>query len=373
MSDQSQYQHADGENGRAVAIHDSGISHPLIHKPGIYFGLPEEEYHEALALSASGVKWLRVSPLDWWSRSPLNPELEDEEESEAFEIGRAYHKRIIEGPDAFYENYAPSLDPRDFSSALRTNEELVTAISAAGGPIKIPKGTRKADLIQMLRRYDRGAMIWDEISTEHKRHYAGKKLLPAKLMKRIEIAAAMIERHPQLCKAFTGGYPEVSIFWIDQETGVPCKSRLDFLKPKAIVDLKTFDPRGIQIDRAIARAFATYKYNIQSAVYLIGAEQARQFARDGIVYGAVDAEFVAALAAQTEFTFLFVWQAKGLVPVAKGKVLARGNVLDIGRMEFHESAVKFARCWEVFGTEPWIETYDIETWDDTDFPVYLTE
>ena len=38
------------------------------HAPGIYFGLPEEEYHADRSLSASGIKDIHVTPLTFWLR-----------------------------------------------------------------------------------------------------------------------------------------------------------------------------------------------------------------------------------------------------------------------------------------------------------------
>src|SRR5688500_546982 len=42
--------------------------------PGIYFGMPEETYHSIHACSASGIKRLAVSSMDYWALSPLNEE-----------------------------------------------------------------------------------------------------------------------------------------------------------------------------------------------------------------------------------------------------------------------------------------------------------
>jgi hypothetical protein len=40
------------------------VRHGLVQESGVYFGLDEDRYHAALALSASGIKSLRVSTLD---------------------------------------------------------------------------------------------------------------------------------------------------------------------------------------------------------------------------------------------------------------------------------------------------------------------
>src|SRR5262249_30177801 len=151
------------------------------------------------------------------------------------------------------------------------------------------------------------------------------------VIRRIEIAAAMIEHHPQLGRAFTGGMPEVSVFWTDDRTGVPCKARFDYLKPRAIVDLKSYENViGLPVRKAIARCVANYRYHIQAAFYLEGAKAARELVTAGRIFGVVDTGFVKALVDTRERTFLFVFQQKGPAPLARGMVLAPGLTLDIG-------------------------------------------
>lgn len=349
------------------------VKHPLVHEDGVFFSLPESEYHSAFGLSSSGIKHLRQSTLDFWARSPLSPTPVDED-SEAKIVGSAYHKRLIEGRATFEARYAPDIDPAAYPGALRTNDDLKEAIVAAGGPDKRIKSMRKAELIETLLQCDPGALIWDRLVAAHNAKHDGKTMLPASLIAKIEIAAAMIEKHPQLCKAFTGGMPETSIFWHDRETGVPCKARLDYWKPKAIVDLKSFDNSiGLPIRKAIARAIANYRYHIQSAFYLRGVTEARRLMASGAVYGDVPPEMVKALQASNDVTWLFVFQQKGVAPLARGMVLGRGSVMDIGRMEIEQALVLFARCWATYGADPWLDIADVDTFDDTEFPAYLSE
>jgi hypothetical protein len=349
------------------------VNHECVHEDGVFFGLDEADYHSALALSSSGIKSLRVSTLDWYMGSPLNLLAPDDGETEARIVGRAYHRRICEGRAAFDANYHAALDPKQYPNALRTSEELCAAIARAGGPVKRVRGLRKAQLIELLLTLDPRAMIWDQLLTDHARRAAGKIMLPLPVIQQIEVAARMIEAHPQLSKAFSGGAPEVSVFWTDPETGVPCKCRFDYLKPRAIIDLKSFEARGLPLDKAIARAVALYKYNIQAAFYLRGAEAARRLIAEGRVFGDADRRLVRAVRDADERTFLFVFQAKGVAPVARGKVLAPGSVLDIGNMEIEQALYLWARCWSVFGDEPWVDVSDITTFEDTEFPAFLVD
>jgi PDDEXK-like domain of unknown function (DUF3799) len=251
---------------------------------------------------------------------------------------------------------------------------LREAIAKAGGPVKGTSGLRKTALIETLFKYAPDALVWDRLVAEHNAQYPGRIMLPAALMHKIEIAAAMIERHPQLCKAFTGGAAEVSIFWTDRVTGTPCKARLDYWKPKAIVDLKSFENTlGLPIRKAIARAIANYRYHLQAAFYLRAVGEARRLIGTGAWHGKIAPEFVNALAQPNDMTWLWVWQQKGVAPLARGMVLGRGSVIDIARMEIDEALHLFARCWKTYGADPWLDIADIDTFDDTEFPAYIAD
>ena len=342
------------------------IKHHKIHEPGIFFGVPEEQYHACLALSAHGIIRMRVSPYVWWAESPLNPNKEPDEETDAKRIGRAYNRRIVEGLETFLRHYAAKLDPADYPKALRTNAELSAALAEYG--VRGLSTLRKAELIHLLRNQNPNVEIWDDIVERHARINEGKILLDGDLMQSIENAAAAIETHPQLCKAFTGGMPEVSIFWFDQTTGVPCKARLDYLKMLAIVDLKTFELRDANVNRTIARAVAAYKYHIQASWYLRAADQIKGLIEAGQVGGVVERTYLEQIRDAVARTFLFVWQAKGVAPIVRGKVLGAGIALDLGHLASEEALTQWAQCWERWHTEPWAEIHDIEQFDDAEFP-----
>jgi len=325
------------------------VDHPAVHPPGIYFEMPFEEYRAALALSAHGIVQLRSSPLNWWVHSPLNPELV-EEETDAKIIGKAYHTHIIEGASVFRDRYAMELRKKDWPNALITKEMLAAHIIGRGGTVR--SSATKADLIGECLRLDATAQIWDRIEEDHARRHEGKIFLSPSLYTDIEIASAIIQNHRQLRKAFTGGQPEVSIFWFDPATGVPCKARIDYLKPRAIVDLKTFVSRDMNPDKAIARAVATYKYHIQAAFYLRAMRHVQP---------------------KMDRTFLFVFQDKGKAPIVRGKVMAPGIALDIGHAAIEEALEKWKRCWSQWREDPWNEITDITTFEDNEFPVWMAD
>jgi PDDEXK-like domain of unknown function (DUF3799) len=349
------------------------VEHQARMADGIYLGLPDRVYHGALALSSHGVRHLQVSTLDYWMHcAALNPEYEDlatREDTEAKQIGVAFDCRIIEGHAEFDRRFAAALDPREYPEAVRTNDEIVARIIDAGGPTRGYSGKRKEELIRILAEWAPQTPIWETLVRSHQMANEGKVMLPPEIVRRIEIASAMIWNHPDLCKAFTGGVPKPCVFWEDPATGVPCKAQFDYWKPRALVDLKSYATLDMPLDRAIARAFVRYRYDIQCAFYLRAWEQAKRLIAKGLVFGPYDPVLFEQLAEAPDITFLFVWQSKGMAPVAKGKALpANSGTIYIANSEIETAITSWARCWETHGPDPWIQIDPIETWDDSDFP-----
>jgi len=336
---------------------------------GIYFGMDEQTYHAAPALSNTGIKNLGTSTMDFWARSWMNPEY-DGEETEAKDLGKAYDCRIMDGRSRFYARYAQALDAADYPSALRTSDEMKAMLADAG--VKVMSKWKKPDLVAEVLKVDPSAEIWETLVSEHAQANAGKELLSFDTIKRIELAAAMIENHPELKKAFTGGYPQVSIFWRD-EGGVPMKARLDYLKYAAIVDFKTFsNPFRKPVDKAVAYAIASYKYHIQVAVYVEAVEYAKRFAKEGKVYGEPEPSWLKQFSEAEEHTFMFVFQQTGIAPVVRGYVFPRHLVYDCGKIEVRDAKMMFAGCTARYGTDPWVDLSSIRSFDDTEFPAWMT-
>lgn len=340
---------------------------------GIHFGLDESRYHAEPALSNSGIKNLLTSPMDFWARcSWLNPDYEDER-SDAMQVGKAYHARVVEGPIVFKERYAPMLDPAAHTGALKSAADIKARLAEIGEKVS----GNKDEIAKRLLAADPAAQIWDELVSGHADAHKGKELLPPDLIRKIEIAAAMIEKHPDLCKAFSGGHPEVSIIWTDKEHGVPMKARLDYLKIRVIVDLKTFsNPLGKPIDRAVAYEMASRKYHLQCAVYQEAVNAAKEmvFAKGrAAVHGNVPDEWIQAFSASEPHEFLFVFQQTGLAPVARGYRFPKHNTFDIGRITANQAKLRYAECFAAFGNEPWVDVTSVRDFDDTEFPAFMTD
>ena len=338
--------------------------------PGIYFDLPEEDYHADPALSQSGMKKLLVSPHDYWASSTFNPDYESGD-SDGMRVGTAYHARIIEGREAFYQRYAVALDPADHPGALVTADDLRGRLKTLGLPVT---AKRKDELIARLQEAGDDASIWDALVADHQEKNGGRQMLPFDLIKKIEIAAKMIEAHPDLCKAFTGGFPEVSIFWACAETGIPMKARLDYLKPAAIVDLKTFtNPMGKNLDKLIRHRIGSEGYFIQAAHYLEAVAAAKELVKTrafSAVHGEGPGKDLTRWINAPEPTFLFIYQQQR-VPTTRGLRFGR----DFARLTISEGEgvvmqmkARWLHYWGLFGEEPWVDLTTVRDYQDGDAP-----
>lgn len=79
--------------------------------------------------------------------------------------------------------------------------------------------------------------------------------------------------HPAVRDALRGGCAEETVTWTDEETGLACKGRLDYLAPTILLDLKS--TRAETVD-GFGREIAGRLYHGQLAFYMDGASAARR-------------------------------------------------------------------------------------------------
>lgn len=346
--------------------------------PGIYFGMSNEEYQAVPALGSGGIKDLFVSPLTYWIGSPLNPYREDGG-SAAKDKGSAFHKRLLEGQEAFALRYAVKPDKADYPEALDGAKALQERCAELG----LKKSGTIAELCARIKEADPEAQLWPEIVAAFEAENAGKEFVKAETMAEIDRHARIVEVHEGTMNAFRGGCPEVSMFWTD-ERGIPCKLRADYLKVRAAVDLKSFsNPLGLPVDEAVGRAMASYKYHAQGVHYLDGIEAVKAMYREmgpEIVRGeAPGRDWLDAFAAPGRHRFVFVFLETGAVPnvrireiVPAEKEGAERNAYWIAAEMIIEKAKEtYLACMEHYGPgTPWVDPQPMRAFRDEDFPLY---
>lgn len=255
----------------------------LEHPDGVYIDLPNLDYLNDWALSYSAMKTLNSSPPDWWWESSFNL-LEDQtrKSTPALRFGEALHCGLLEPAGELERRFGlkPSRDLPQFADYADTIPQLKQAIEKAG---EKPKGPNKADYIDQLLRLDPKAKILEIALDDWKK--SGVTELTAEQFTKLRLMMRMAERHPHLKNAFTGvGLSEVSIFWTDAE-GIRQRARMDRVKPKATIDLKSVSNwAGREFRTALLREAALRQYHVQAAHYDVARGEARRLIGEGKIY-----------------------------------------------------------------------------------------
>ena len=214
--------------------------------------MPAEVYHSILAMSAGGLKRMRQSPAHFYGlqmdpKRPTGGEVTD-----AMKNGTLVHCALFE-PDTLAERYAVKPEGHDG----RTKE----------------------------------GKAW---SAEH----AGRELVDASKMAAAKAQAAAVRALPEIAALLSDGMPEVSAFWLDDQTGELCKCRPDFVSPAGdgvvLVDGKTCQDASPE---GFSRSIWNYCYHLQAAWYADGYELATGRKVHGFVFAAVESAWPHAAAA----------------------------------------------------------------------------
>lgn len=193
---------------------------------GIHRDVPADIYHGRhlglVSKSALDLVHHSLSKYKAWIDGAL-----DEERSEAFDLGTAFHMALLE-PEWFASTYAVAPDFGD----LRFKEN---------------KAKR-----EKWRSENEGKKALD---ADHDRHIRGM--------------IASVRAHRLASKILSDGIPEVTVRWRDEETGLECKTRTDYLvkRLEMAADLKTAEDATFE---GFRRAVARYRYHVTDALYRKG-------------------------------------------------------------------------------------------------------
>lgn len=210
----------------------------LDEQPEIYY---QRNLDEANSTGLKIIDGRSPAHFKYWVEHP-----EDEHETPAKTFGKAFHCSVLE-PDVFAATYA--VLPHD--APARPTAAMLNA---------------KKPSPESLARQD----WWHNWNAKN----GNRIILPAEDYDRAQRMADSVRAHPVAAGLIVGGHREATLRWIDQETGVACKARIDNLIPKEfMVDAKSCIDASPE---AFARAAAIYRYDAQAAHYMDGARECRE-------------------------------------------------------------------------------------------------
>lgn len=290
---------------------------PVIHAPGVYFGLDEDVYHADPALGYTDIRTLSRDPTRYWWGSAMNPNRPRKKATEYLTRGSALHKLLFEGEEAFDRLYVRGAVHDD----EMTPAEKAVATKAAN---------KKAKAI-------------------------GKTALSSDDYDRVVISHAMITRNPHLSRAFTGGMAEVSVFWV--QDGVRCKGRIDYLKPRGVGDLKGLaNQQGMWFPAACALEISRRRYDLQPGHYLTGREHLARYALDkDMVHGDVDPGWLGKVARSTSYAWQWVFFQMEGAPITHSYIVSPANpLMEAARIDAAKAISRYKEFLDRFGTDMWV-------------------
>jgi len=242
--------------------------------PGIYRDIPEADYHKIDAYSNSRGSKFKKAP----AALQYSIEHPGADDSDTLLIGRAFHSATLE-PSVFFSKYI--------------------------------KG------IEVDRRTKDGKAAWAQFLKESE----GKVVLtPAQYQLASEMQSGVLKCEDARLALRKKTDAELTLIWIDEETGVLCKARIDAYcaGPKLGLDLKsTRDASLAEFERSIL----SYGYHRQGALYLDGAR--------------------ACGLEMNEFLFIAVEKEP---PYLAACYRLREDAIQIGRQENRELLARYAEC-----------------------------
>lgn len=206
----------------------------ITHNPRIMHGLNIETYHAGEELSKTGLDDLARSPEIF--RKLRLPDAPPRAQTAAQLHGHLSHCAILE-PVEFSKRY--SVHP-----PMSRNTKTWHAIVADAAPGVQPIQQDQYDTAQ--RQRESVLSLTDVYGTR------------------------------SMADILANGWPEVSAYWIDPDTGVRCRCRPDWVHPinkrqVILLDVKTF---GDASDREFSRQVSRMRYHVQDAFYSEGFAQA---------------------------------------------------------------------------------------------------
>ncbi|HIA8558803.1 TPA: exodeoxyribonuclease VIII [Escherichia coli] len=195
-------------------------------KPGIYYGISNENYHAGPGVSKSQLDDIADTPALylWRKNAPV-----DTTKTKTLDLGTAFHCRVLE--------------PEEFSNRF----------------IVAPEFNRRTN----AGKEEEKAFLMECAST-------GKTVITAEEGRKIELMYQSVMALPLgQWLVESAGHAESSIYWEDPETGILCRCRPDKIIPEFhwIMDVKT----TADIQR-FKTAYYDYRYHVQDAFYSDGYE-----------------------------------------------------------------------------------------------------
>ncbi len=259
---------------------------------GVTRGMSNEDYHgDRSAVSSTQLKRMLISPAHFLSKLS-----EPEDSTEALLFGSVLHGRLLE-PDTF--------ESRFFA----------------------------------MQKVNRATKAGKQIYAERLVEAAGRIVYPVAWKEPIERIIDNAMAHRRARELLSKGEAEVALVWLDEETGIKCKVKLDWWNPGTLVDVKSAE--DVTSD-GFRKACGRLGYALSAAMY---GEAVFQITGD-----------------EPDWAFLACEKGR---PNTVAVYRATQRMLERGRNDFRRALRRLAEC-RARGHFPMLQAAG--EWEDIDLP-----
>ena len=350
------------------------------YKEGIYFNMPEEEYHNIPLFSRSFLEAMLFDQEEGWLISPHNPDKPERKSTPAMELGTAIHSMLLE-PNMFKIRYVQEPCYADYKGVeiLKDIKDLKSFLKKVG-EIKL-SALNKAELITIAETYlhPDTQVIWDNVIRDFKLYVEkhSKRILSQNDTETLDGIKESFNYRPKIKeKLLQDGYSEVVIIWEDFQ-GLKYKARLDRVNIDSIIDIKSFSVKYTKkpLQEFLDSEIRYQNYNFQASVYVDGLKTVIKKIRnkEAEVFGEVDQEWLSKFLENENKNYSIIFartQAPYQIiekPLIKTKQDLRKNLCYTqGIQLFINAVIKIIRCQEEFKEKRWID-HEVRPPDDDIF------
>lgn len=243
---------------------------------GLFVGLTEAEHHDDPALGSTDHKQLLTRPVQWRFKRMkemrealgLGDSADKPEETIFQAFGNAVDCLLFE-PEQFDKRYVQAPEPP--SPVLYTREQMREAL---GSLCNLPRNAGHKDYEIEVKRHGVGLVEadWLAMRTEivgERVELSARWAALLRLVDRVSRAPRRAYGGKSLRETvLTDGLPQVTVIATLPE-GLRLKCRFDWLRPRVIIDGKTYSVRdGVEIQEAFWSTVARFAYDMQAAHYI---------------------------------------------------------------------------------------------------------
>lgn len=216
--------------------------------------ISNKEYRAREGISSTELKKIMKSPMHYryWKDNP------EETDTPSLLFGRAAHKYILETYD-FYNEFEVA---QDFKYQTKEDKKATQEFVGAKA-IELGKGEEWDNFIVANPKKD-------EVIAFYRMLVAEKDIITQEQFEQIDAMRNAMLATPFVSKLINGEH-EVSFFWVDEDTGLPCKCRPDSMNDKLhiVIDYKTCEDAETE---TFMKNAIRLGYDVQASYYLDGVK-----------------------------------------------------------------------------------------------------